>query len=95
MKKENKIRSPISYLKKQHGVPKYLAEPLINSAVFHKKYWKKDKTGYYISRYQLDSLGYGYKNDRKTMEKLAKEASRVNIRENNIEAFLRVIKQKK
>lgn len=69
LKRENtKIRNPVKYLVEKYGVPKHYAEQFLAQSALH-KYWKKDASGHYINKETLNSIGYGWKKERKEFMK--------------------------
>jgi len=63
--KNKKIRNPLKYLVEKHNVPKRYAKQFLAQPAVIKKYWKEDNSGLYVDKYMLDSIGYGWKKERK------------------------------
>ena len=72
-----KIRNPIKYLMEKHGVSKYYAKVFLAQPSFIHKYWKEDSSGLYVDRDMLDSIGYGWKKERKIFMKSLKSTEKV------------------
>ena len=84
--KNKKIRNPVKYLVEKHNVPKRYAKEFLAQPAVIKQYWKEDNSGLYVDKYMLDSIGYGWKKERKnfleTLESTEKvrEASRKSLK---------------
>jgi len=63
--KNKKIRNPVKYLVEKHNVPKRYVKKFLAQPAVIKKYWKEDNSGLYVDKYMLDSIGYGWKKERK------------------------------
>ena len=66
-----KIRDPVKYLTKKYNIPKKYTEQVLAHAGLH-NYWKKDNRGSYIDKETLDSIGYGWKKDKKSFMSMIK-----------------------
>jgi len=65
VRKETKIRNPVKYLVDKHNMPKKYAKEFLAQHPVIQEYWKEDSLGPYVDSEFLDSIGYGWKHERK------------------------------
>lgn len=77
--KEIKIRNPVKYLVEKHSMSTRYAKEFLVQPAFIEDYWKEDSSGLYIDKTILDSIGYGWKNERKMLKETIESTAKVRI----------------